>query len=320
MKYINKYIEDGYSISKISYLLDINKNIIKDYKLKNNLIIKKEEFSNDKIQSILDLYIAGVSAKSLAYKFSIDKRRILKFIKDNYLLKEEPNKIFTCNHNIFDQVDNKDKAYWLGFLYADAYNSTKKYTLSLTLKRSDTDHIHKFADFIDIDQKQVKSISIKLKNKTYKAIKLSIYNKHLSNALSNIGCKQNKSFIISFPIFLNEELVSHFIRGIFDGDGSITYSYVKNYKQYKLVFAGTKDLLDNIQNIFYNKFNIKIKKLTNITKNKNNSWKFEVCGNLQVKIVMNYLYDDSNESNRLDRKYNRYIELNKKEEHFCSSS
>ena len=36
-----------------------------------------------------------------------------------------------------------------------------------------------------------------------------------------MNCTQNKSLTLQFPNFISDELMPHFIRGLFDGDGCI---------------------------------------------------------------------------------------------------
>jgi len=50
------------------------------------------------------------------------------------------------NENYFDVIDNPDKAYWLGFLYADGAISSNNNTVELSLKSSDIKHLEKFRD------------------------------------------------------------------------------------------------------------------------------------------------------------------------------
>ena len=50
---------------------------------------------------------------------------------------------------VFDSIDTEEKAYWLGFMFADGYVS-KNNAMSLTLKESDRSHIERFARFFNI--------------------------------------------------------------------------------------------------------------------------------------------------------------------------
>lgn len=60
-----------------------------------------------------------------------------------------------------------------------------------------------------------------------------IVNKHLWEVLYNYGCTPRKSTTLQFPelsIFQSPDLIRHFIRGYFDGDGCISYTYTSRSK------------------------------------------------------------------------------------------
>ena len=55
------------------------------------------------------------------------------------------------NKNYFDIIDNSEKAYWLGFIWADGYVCKRKrkdnhieYDFKLSLSKIDSDHLEKF--------------------------------------------------------------------------------------------------------------------------------------------------------------------------------
>ena len=55
-------------------------------------------------------------------------------------------------HN-FETIDTEEKAYWLGFLYADGSVSSNEDKIELGLAEQDMHHIEKFRDFIGINNK-----------------------------------------------------------------------------------------------------------------------------------------------------------------------
>jgi hypothetical protein len=63
------------------------------------------------------------------------------------------------------------------------------------------------------------------------------------------GCVPNKSLILKFPT-INEGLISHFIRGYFDGDGTVgEYQNVKNSNSKTLrsgMCSGSKEFLEEL--------------------------------------------------------------------------
>ena len=53
------------------------------------------------------------------------------------------------NENIFDCIDTEEKAYWLGFIFADgSIRSNGSFIFELSLKGSDINHLHKFNTFM----------------------------------------------------------------------------------------------------------------------------------------------------------------------------
>lgn len=52
------------------------------------------------------------------------------------------------NRHIFDNIDNEEKAYWLGFILADGYLNLDKHMLRIKLGNKDKQHLIKFIKFI----------------------------------------------------------------------------------------------------------------------------------------------------------------------------
>ena len=131
------------------------------------------------------------------------------------------------NEKFFDAIDTEEKAYWLGFLYADGSQNGNQF--QMCLKIDDKNHLEKFRNAIEAEH-TVKEI-IKKNHKAGIAALFQISSKYFCNSLQLCGCVKNKTFIVKFPI-IDSHLHRHFIRGVFDGDGTIgimnkTYNYKK---------------------------------------------------------------------------------------------
>jgi hypothetical protein len=129
---------------------------------------------------------------------------------------------YNLNEHFFDELNEKS-SYWLGFLYADGFvrmKDGKSGELKIKLKDTDKNHIEKF--LIDIECK--KTIKCGIDNKS-KFCSVTVYSNVMVNKLFELGCFNNKTQKIRLPN-LNKDLMHHFIRGYFDGDGSV--SKVKN--------------------------------------------------------------------------------------------
>ena len=75
-------------------------------------------------------------------------------------------------------------------------------------------------------------------NKEFKRCRWGVTNKHLHTNLSILGCTPRKSLILQFPKdsifkeskqYSKKELIRHFIRGYFDGDGCISFTYANKF-------------------------------------------------------------------------------------------
>ena len=61
----------------------------------------------------------------------------------------------------------------------------------------------------------------KLNNNRQNQYKICVCGTKIHHDLEKHGCVENKSLILQFPTTVPEELMHHFIRGYFDGDGCI---------------------------------------------------------------------------------------------------
>ena len=134
---------------------------------------------------------------------------------------------YRINQTYFENIDTQEKAYWLGFLYADGYikitPSGGCTCVRLKLAIKDISHLEKFKHSLE----STHPIEIYETKNPY--CQISIGSKKMVNDLINQGCTKNKGYKIRFPN-IKEELKSHFIRGYFDGDGSVCYRGGNRYR------------------------------------------------------------------------------------------
>ena len=208
--------------------------------------------------------------------------------------------------DIFDNIDTEEKAYWLGFIYADGNISDMEsylrksgkyvYRMEVSLKADDIDHLNKLKRFLGYE----KEIKISKVGDRSERCRLYFNDKHMWHTLNNIGCTPVKSLTLKFPelsVFKDKELIRHFIRGYVDGDGCISYCD-KEHKAMTLRILGTKHFLENMQNNMPLEKNNKIPKKENI---------YELTFQRARGIyVCNFLY--KNCTVYLERKLNRYKE------------
>lgn len=195
----------------------------------------------------------------------------------------------------FNKIDTEEKAYWLGFLYADGSVGSKEDKIELGLAEKDLGHIEKFKAFMGISNK----ISYRESTKSYR---ISFRSKNCKADLIDKGCIPKKSLILKFPTEeqVPDNLIKHFIRGYFDGDGWFT----NTPECFQVGIIGTEDFikgfLAKIEDI--NKSN-KI-----FTVHRDDGAKRYVFGAYQdVLTFLNWIYKDANIY--LNRKYEHYIDF-----------
>lgn len=214
------------------------------------------------------------------------------------------------NQNIFDQIDTEEKAYWLGFLYADGGVYIQKiknrsiYRLELSLKEDDIDHLRKFNTFMQHQQDNVKLSDSSCNGKKFKRCRWRVTNKHIVETLIGYGCTPRKSLTLKFPdisIFKDRSLIKDFVRGYIDGDGSLRVIYHKIIPpSLNISIIGTYEFLEEVRNLF----NLEI---SSFKKDKrrplSNTFYFALYGQKALDFA-NTIYQDS--SIYLQRKYNIY--------------
>lgn len=132
----------------------------------------------------------------------------------------------------FKEINSEEKAYFLGFMYADGCLSKIKRPNSTYIKHqvqislTDKQIIDDFKSLFPFFNLQVFDFG-KYKSNWSKQYALRKANKVLYQDLLNLGMFERKSNQnlnkLNVPD-IDEKLIKHFIRGYFDGDGSISIS------------------------------------------------------------------------------------------------
>lgn len=200
-------------------------------------------------QELITLVNQGKTGKEISKLLNLDYSTVhAKLRKLNLKLKNGKNNI-RFNEHVFDSIDTEEKAYWLGYIFADGYVNSKTNVFELCTKESDKSHLDEFNKFMQFKGNNVVISNTKCGDKTFKRVRWLICNKHLKNILCSYGCIPNKSLILKFPninIFKQKKLIYDFIRGYVDGDGHLRLYSTKNKMSLDIEIIGTKEFLSKI--------------------------------------------------------------------------
>ena len=201
----------------------------------------------------------------------------------------------TNNIRNFEIIDTEEKAYWLGFLYADGSVSSTDNRIELGLAEKDLNHIEKFKEFIGVPNK----ISYRPQTKSYRYSFKSIPCKE---DLIKQGCVPKKSLILKFPTEqqVPNYLIKHFIRGYFDGDG--WFSNTSSCFQVGII--GTENFIKGFLNII--EIQNKNNKIFTVHR-EDGAKRYVFSGLNDVTNFLNWIYKDS--TIYLDRKYEHYLDF-----------
>jgi len=204
-------------------------------------------------QEIIELYKKGKLKKEIRSALKIPEATLTKYFRENI--------VYRFNEDCFEKIDTEEKAYWLGFLWADGYISTG--AIFLEISNKDTEHLEKFRNFLG---NNYQNFDITKGD----CIRLRANSKKIVSDLINLGfgLKDNR---INLPK-INTEFYKDFIRGYFDGDGHIRE---KNNLFEGVDISGRAGFIDNLNKLLnFSRFDLHSTNSKRIYSNKELGVKF----------------------------------------------
>lgn len=238
------------------------------------------------------------SLTKISKKFGVKRQTISKYLKmDGHEVINYQNRC-RINQTVFDTIDTEEKAYWLGFIFADGNVSSHGHRFEINLCDKDVLHMEKLRKFLNMETE------IRFEDYgTKRTCRLAVRNYNLWKQLCNKGCIPAKSLIVKFPdvsIFKSDKLILDFIRGYCDGDGSLSICFKSNKAREYVDFVGTESFLKEVCKHLGVDGHIRNKSCKNWS---NQAYQLSYC-NWKARKVARLLYE--NATVYLDRKYNNY--------------
>lgn len=196
--------------------------------------------------------------------------------------------------NYFEKIDSQEKAYVLGFAASDGYNSGRGLHFRINPKD---------IEILEFIKSQISPTS-KIHNYSNQA-DLSINSKRISEDLIKLGIIPNKSKTLKFPE-IEEKYVRHFLRGCFDGDGSVSYrTYTDNRTKKGIAIRYVSASLEFIKVMeAVLRICCKLKYRNPYIHKKSGAYYLQYWGYNNVSKIFYFLYKDS--CFHLDRKYEKF--------------
>jgi intein-encoded DNA endonuclease-like protein len=192
---------------------------------------------------VIERYTELKNLKKVAKSFNVSLRPIVRILKRNNI--ETTNRRYNVNHSFFRVIDSEEKAYWLGFLFADGCVRENKSGSQVILKLSikDKEHLMMFKNSVESEHKityyENRTVSKKGTPSKSKTCIIRINSNEMVRDLINKGCTPKKTFTIDYPN-IDEKFYKDFIRGYYDGDGNFFYSEKTKMSVVTMVCASDK--------------------------------------------------------------------------------
>ena len=319
------------------------KNLIQ-MKTKENSNLRKN--LAEKVENVKMYYLSGNTIKDTALEFGVSTATMTRFLKDHGISKgkrsfsnpdtvkeirkkiEEllPNNTIThickelgINHSQYSKImgldinnkvisnsidssivslENPTFCYLLGLFISDGHIDNDK----IYICQSDIAFLKKLQSLIGHTGNLNKATNAE--NPCYK---LTLTDAALRNFLESYNIDSNKK--LTAPYIDCGNHTKHFIRGLFDGDGCLSYTYtsgsfrMKNFN----ITSGSKEVIEGVAK-FLDSYNISYTIVE--AESKNIYYGINVGTFDDIVKLMHILYDDSGEA-KLDKKYIKFVKFEK---------
>jgi hypothetical protein len=212
------------------------------------------------------------------------------------------NRKFFIKEDYFNVIDTPEKAYFLGWIAADGHLQKRNSFFTVALQISDIEILEKLRGSLSASEPKRPLRTRKYEKGSDVIILTTSCTKmvkqlktHLSIPL-DIGAKDH---IVQFPILDTDRLKWHFLRGLYEGDGTISSIHAKKKSLYVRITSKSDKMKQAIQNLFGQRTP------KDITKD-DIRW----CGENAFQFLSK-IYEDS-DNLKLTRKHNRFLEWQEK--------
>lgn len=267
-------------------------------------------FTNEQIEDIISDYKNQGTSVSIAKRYGVNHHVILKLLHQYGVEVSQSKKVrkYALDEHYFDNIDCQNKAYILGFLYADGSNNPSKGTISLSLQEEDGYILDKIRQELH-SEKPLEYLDYSNKHDfgyTYKnQYRLLLFSSYLCKRLDGLGMMRNKSLQLTFPDFLPVKLIPHFVRGVYDGDGSIYQFYINdNNIPVTVTITSTANFCESLKCICQDLLNIN-PGIYDASCHNGITKVFTLSGRNITKVFLDWIYADAELF--LQRKYDRYL-------------
>ena len=284
-EYAVSLYKQGNSAQRVANIVAFNEATIRKWLKDASIEIKhggvfNKKYSNKISTSVLELYETGICTTQIDLLLNLRRGASVYILnKFNIKMRHRGPKSKIEKEDFFDEIDSEEKAYFLGFILADANVSVinGQYSLKFHIAYKDKEIIDKFLKTINSTNKKQHK-----KNGELESYYVSLTSVHMCKSLIKWGVipqKTGKEEIHSD--ILKNEFLRDFLRGYFDGDG------ITDISKKRSGFVGSEKIINQILEILD-------ENLTTYFSGENKKVKYFLGGKKFSRKLYDYLYKDTN--------------------------
>jgi len=259
------------------------------------------------------------TAEVLSKEFGCSKERIAQ-VWSKFGLNGKDNRSYYFNFDYFESVDGVDKSYFLGFIAADGCvfqregSQNRQALLSIVLSKKDEEILHKFNKYIEGNCKVSNRISTSDDGTNLEYCSLQMVSNKLCNDLEKYNITPRKTWTFSIANIPNDQYW-HFLRGYFDGDGSI-FNNGDLPSNYIVTVCGNKTTMTQIHD-FLQAHGIKSSLIQDSRSYSDDFFNLTIHENKSKQLFLENLYKDCSDlylrrkKEKADKFLNIQLDLNK---------
>lgn len=281
-----------YNVSAGTIVANIKRQIPEKYHI-FQIKRKSLDISKEKCEELFEKYKNGYSLSQIAKEINRGRDAVKSIFKNYGFDIKDTSRYgrmsdYNINENYFENIDNEEKAYWLGFFLGDGYITKDNKNIELTLKAEDKEHVEKFKKVLNTQNE----VCFK---KNVNAYRIYCTSEKMCQDLNKLGVYNNKSLTYKLNIdILLSEYGRDYIRGLIDANGCISINKDGKYT----VSLTCNEFVGNQFKTHINIFN---------NKTVSHSKKSKACdirvSNDSAKLFLQFLYKDANVY--LERKFKK---------------
>lgn len=306
---IDLYISGKYTLTKISEIAKVNIQTVEKYLDKNQIQHYSNGITQHQIDETIRLYSElNMSQEQVSKIVKLAIGTVRKILKSNDIHIKQQKEWLTkyyVNSNYFDEIDTPNKAYFLGFMYADGNVSKTGNTIQIALQSRDKHILEHMKVELGCEDHPLYLDERSKKNSNKQDVyQLNIKNEQLHNSLIKHGVVPNKTHICEYPFWLPDDLHRHFIRGLMDGDGCIHNISEKYPSRRGVDICGNPKFCPQLKSVIENMLSIHCSLIVVDKKRGTDTMRVTISGKQNTLKFLNWIYEDADMY--LYRKYEIY--------------